>query len=253
MANVADRYYVTFTSQTGTTVRVLLDAPSPELTGGFGGWEVIDRPKRSGLTRFKGKEPFAQSIAVLFDGVEDDEDQEPMIADLISMTEPRTALETPPTLTVDGTVVRSDIPAWVIQNITFSTDNVIWTMLGGSPRRLRQPAVVELLEFIDDTVILTQPTPAVASKSKPAKNIKVPQETTLYSLAVQYYGDPSKYMDIWLLNPFLDPDPRAPIPKGYNITIPTGARVNAGSGESSSKVEGQSFAGFGPRTNRPPL
>jgi LysM repeat protein len=250
MANVADRYYVTFRTST-LEVRVLLDAPSPAISGGFGGWEVIDRPKRSGLTRFKGKDPFQQNVAILFDGVEDDEDQEPMIADLMAMTEPRTALETPPQVTVDGTVLRTDIQ-WVIQNITFSTDNVIWTMLGGSPRRLRQPAMVELLEFIDDKVILTRPTPAIASKSKPAKNIKVPDEATLYSLAIQYYGDPNQYMQIWYLNPTLDPDPRAPIPKGINVTIPTGQRIQGGKETGGSKATGPPGAIFGGLRPPPP-
>lgn len=221
MVDFADRYYVTFTSSNGLSVRALLDEASPVLSGGANGWEVVDRPKRVGMTRYKGVDPFSQEITVRFEGVADKIDQEPYISDLWRMSEAGSELQEPPRVSVAGLARRTDL-TYVIQNINESNQGVIWDMQGGSPVRLRQVITVSLLQFVDDQVITTQPTPAVVSKSDttPAKQISAPDNATLTSLAIKYFGDPSKWYDIWLVNIFLLQDPRALIDKGTLVFIP---------------------------------
>lgn len=221
MPDQGDQYYITFASENGIVVRVLLDAASPNLSGGFGGWEVVDRPKRESMTRFKGSQPFQQDIAILFDGLEDGEDQESYINDLMRMSDPVGKLKQPPKVSITGIADRTDL-SWVIQDIKFSTDNVIRDMVDGSIVRLRQAATVTLLEFVDDQVIITRSSPAVVARTSVTapKVVKSPQNATLRSLAIKFYHDPSQWQVIWLANPFLVHDPRAIIPHGTSVVIP---------------------------------
>lgn len=216
------RYYVSFESDTGDVVTVLLDAASPTLTGGMGGWEVVDRPKRVGITRFKGKEPFRQDVAIVFDGVSTGESQEEKISTLVNMGLQPDDLKDPPKVKVAGTVHRRDL-TWVLEPAPdWDSQSVMWDRQGGVSVRIRQAAVVHLLEFVDDQVLITAPSPAVAARDKVSgKNVKTPDGMTLKQLASIEYSDPDKYLLILMANPWLDPDPRKRIPRGTPLTIPS--------------------------------
>jgi hypothetical protein len=246
------RYWVTFTSDSNLSVTVLLDANSPYITGGYGGWEIIDRPKRVGLTRYRGREPFRQDISILFDGAANEDSQEINISDLSRMAEQPGALQPPPTVRIDGTVLREDL-VWVIENITWDSNNVMWSYAGGTPFRIRQSAVVHLLQFVDDEVIVTAPSPAIAAKpTTPTTKIEVPEGMNLRQVAQANYGDPDKYIMIIVANPWLDPDPRAIIPSGTVITIPGKLiyKVPGGSDTSQSQQKSSAPNANARRTNR---
>ncbi len=217
MPDFGDQYYVTFTSEAGGFVRVLVDAASPALMGGYGGWEVVERPKRKSITRWRGVGPWQQDLAILFDGFMDEIDQSTSIQDLIDMSQPRGNLTQPPKVTIDGLAEGTNL-TWVIQDIKFSSDRVIRDI----GVIYRQPAIVSLIEFVDDQVIKTKTSPAIVSRTAvtPSKQVSAPTNATLQSLAIKYYHDPSKWQDIWRANPFLIDEPRAPIPHGISLTIP---------------------------------
>jgi hypothetical protein len=171
--------FVIFRSDAGTAVKVKLDAASPVLTGGFGGWEVVDRPKRVGMTRFKGVDPFRQDVAILFDGWATDESQESSIARLQQMALQPNVMQEPPTVQIDGMVLRTDL-TWIIEGIDWDDQNVVWERQGTDFVRVRQAAVVHLLQFVDDDIVITAPSPAVKGKgTKPGAIVPVPQGMSL--------------------------------------------------------------------------
>lgn len=208
---------VVLTPDSGPSVTLIPNSDGPMLTDGFGGWEVIDRPKRSGLTRFKGTEPFRQSISFLFDGWQDSTSQEPLINNLIKMARPVGALGEPPKVSLSGHALRKNL-LWVIEGIDWETNSTIWDIKEEISVRIRQAGVVRLLEYIDDNVIVTASTPAAQNKSQ-TKRVVV-SGLTLKQLAQLVYGDPNAYQIIYLANRWLNPDPRAIIPNGTPVSIP---------------------------------
>lgn len=212
---------VSFTSDDGLSVTALLDADSPTLSGGYGGWEVVDRPKRVGLTRFKGRNPFRQDIPIIFDGYKESHSQESKIERLEKMALQPNVMEEPRKITVDGQAHRTEL-TWIIEDIEWDKGNVIWSPEGDSAVRLRQAAIVKLLQYVDDDVIITKTSPAVVSKGsdKGSTNKPVPQGMSMRQLALWAYGDADMYLTIFFANPWLNPDPRVIIPAGTFVAIP---------------------------------
>jgi hypothetical protein len=216
---IGSRHKVTFTADNGLIVQVALDMASAHMTGGFGGWEVVDRPKRVALTRFKGKDPYRMDVPILFDGWSDDASQEVQISTLARMSEQPAEQQPPPTLTVDGAVPRDDL-TWVIETIDWDGSNVIWDMQNGVPVRLRQSAVVHLLQYVDDNVIITKATPAVKNggNKRGGKTVTTTSASTLRQTSQAEYDDPDAWKLIGDANGIFDP--RAPILPGTTLYIP---------------------------------
>lgn len=219
------RYFVSLQADDGTVISVLLDAASPKLTDGFGGWETVDRPRRVALTRFKGINPVRQDLAILFEGVNEGKSQEVAITNLERMAQQTGDLSEPAKITLGGTALRKDL-TWVIESIDMDDQRTMWTKQGGFPVRIRQAAVVHLLEFVDDSVIVTAPSPAVMAKPSPGgKTLTTPQGMTLKQIAALEYNDPDKYTLIIDANPWISTDPRVLIMPGTPLFIPA---VNGG-------------------------
>lgn len=187
-------------------------------TGGYGGWEAVSRPKRVALTRFKGHDPFLQDVPVMFDGFADGISQEVLISKLELMARAPTDLREPPKIKLTGPIPRKEL-TWVINDISWDNQTVIWD----GEERVRQAATVHLMQFVDDTVLSTVTSPAVTNNDNNGKKTKItaPQGMNLKQIAMLVYKDPSKYVLILDANPFLNPDPRAIIPAGTPLFIPT--------------------------------
>lgn len=213
-------YTVTFKADNGLQVTVMNGETSPVLTEGFGGWDTVSRPKRVGITRFRGKAPFKQDISVMFDGFADSTPQEYAINTLMRMALEGNDLSEPPKITLGGLALRKDL-TWIIDGIDFD-NNAIWITSGGVPVRVRQNAVVHLLQYVDDAVITTAASPAVNAQIKKKKTITTPKGMTLKQIAlINYKNDVDAGMRLILwANPWLDPDPRKLIPAGTPISIP---------------------------------
>lgn len=214
MAPIADpRYLITFTASNGLNVQVMAGADSATLTDGFGGWEEVERPKRTSMTRWKGKPLFRQDVPVLFDGYSLNKNVEVDCATLLRMSQQAAVNAPPPTIKVTGPLERPDL-MWVIENITWDSQEVIRDIIGGSSVRMRQGAVVHLLQYIDDKVLVTPPKPKVATKVKDGAG------KTAKQLSQETYGTP----DFWAM--FKDAagkpiaQPRKKIPKGTKVTLP---------------------------------
>lgn len=211
---------VTFTTDSGVELTVLLGEASPIITDGYGGWSSIARPKRVGLTRYAGRNPFKQDIAIMFDGWRESISQESRISTLEFMATQPDDLSEPPKITLSGQALKTDL-TWVIDpGIDWDSSSII--LVNGS--RMRAAAVVHLLEFVDDSIITTPAAPVTTGKKKhvPIKKIVTPKGMTLKQIAQIVYGDPDKYMLIVNANPFISTDPRRVIPAGTPLLTPGG-------------------------------
>lgn len=213
-------HFVIFTSDTGLSLKVLLDQQMANLTSGFGNWDIVQRPKRKSITRYAGADPYTMDVPVLFDGYRERNGQEAAISTLVRMAEPPGELLPPPILKIAGAVPRRDLQ-WVIQDMTWDNQAVIWTEQNGVPVRVRQSVVVHLLQYVDDRLIVTAPTPAViAGGGKGGSKVKTGSGKTAKQEAQDEYGSAAFAQFILKANPWMSIDPRQPIPVGQQFIVP---------------------------------
>lgn len=195
------RYYYALHSSNGLNLTVLRDEAPPKITGGRGGWQIVNRRRRKGLTSWVGRDPLSMDLPVLFNGwyyptpYSIDADKSTLMAmaygdDFVD----------PPTVTIEGNIPSRGV-TWVIQDLTWG-DNSVWILdNSGKDILVRQDCVVSLLQYVqEDTVkVLNQATPKQES-------YKVKSGDTLRSIAQAKYGDAS----LWTLIRDANPDIRDP-------------------------------------------
>lgn len=213
-----------FVTSAGLEVTVLRGKDAPAITGGYGGWEVASRPHDVGITRWVGKDPIRMSVPVYFDGWMSKRSQEVPITTLSRMALPDPTTGEPPVLDVLGGTPRRDITRWVVETIDWGTD-VIWAMIGGTPARLRQDAVVHLIEYRDDDRVAFSNLPATAvaagaprnGRPKPKHMSVVMDNRTLAQVSKDEYGSPKFVRDILDANGIRD---KKTIKAGTRLTMP---------------------------------
>lgn len=99
-----------------------IDETNPRLTGGWGGWEVTERPRQVGVTTWKGVEPFTLEFGMILNGdrVQSDhgfESVEPDIRELVSAARGDSA-QYPNLMTIDG-IKSLPVDRWVIESMEF--------------------------------------------------------------------------------------------------------------------------------------
>lgn len=203
--------YVTFqTTAPPLTVTVLRGDPGPSITAGFGGWEIMPRPRREGLTVWKGREPFQEDVPVLFDDYIHGGSVETAISALERMALPPAAGKEPPTVTVTGAAARRSVPhsdlRWVIQELVMGA--AIWAPAG---YRTRQAVTVKLLRYVAPDRVQGGTAASRARKNAGAggpgpKAFVVSTGDTLTGVAARELGDYTRWAEIADLNGLRDPD-----------------------------------------------
>lgn len=203
------------------------DTPA-QITGGYGGWDVVNRPKRKGLTQWNGKDPMRLQLPIMFDGWMDRDSQEIPISRLHRMSLPPAGVKQgePPIVAVGGNgVPHSGIERWVIENLLWGT-NVLWDKdRSGSMSRMRQDCVVNLIEFVDEdrvafSGIAVQPTttpPKSTGQGNRALQYTVQQGDSLTRIAADVYGDSTAWSVLAVANDLRDPGALIP---GETLVIP---------------------------------
>lgn len=205
-------YQVTITADGVPDVVGLLDSTPVSIPSGYGGWTVINRERRVGLTQWQGKDPLRMAIPILLDGVSDQTSQEFMISHLSRMALPPKGGGEPPVVNVEGRGVPKPGPVdWVIENLQWGS-NVVWDFASnGVMARLRQDVVVNLLEYRgDERATFGKLAPGnVTGKSTTGwpKTYIVKKGDTLQKIAAmkKFYGDASKWKKIADANGIRDP------------------------------------------------
>jgi hypothetical protein len=211
---LSQKYVVRFNADNGLVVSVNRDINPPKMTGGFGGWEIVDRPRKTALTQWDGRDPFRMDIPILFDGLTEERGQELSISILSRMALPPDGSSgNPPLIRVTGAVPRTDV-TWVIEAIQWG-DNVIWSHIRGSSVRLRQDAVVKLLQYVKEDRIVNRG--GRSSQGNRPRTYAVHEGDTLRIISAKVYGDYTRWNNIAIANDITDPDTISP---GQLLRIP---------------------------------
>lgn len=182
-----------FMSSTGQIVTVLRGESPPKMVGGGGGWQITNRPRRVGLTTWAGRDPYMMDVPVMFDGFKDGVSVESAIANMNQMQMGDNLLQ-PPSVTIDGAVPVKGV-RWVLNPMIDWGDKVIWKTGPNKPYRVRQDAMVHLLQLVEaDFVNVTRTSRGRRATYTTAKG------DTLRSIAARndVYGNPNRWKEIGL-------------------------------------------------------
>jgi hypothetical protein len=128
----------TFISSEGGRVTMMRGDGIPKMTGGGGGWSIEARPRRVGLTIWKGRDPYTMDVPVLFDGWMDDNSQENEIS-VLNQMQMGGDLKEPPTVTIEGAVPVKGI-RWVISGIDKDANK--WKIIAAA-NNIRDPKSIK--------------------------------------------------------------------------------------------------------------
>lgn len=189
-------------------------------TGGWGGWEVIDRVRQTGFVEWAGVEPARMSLTILLDGWSTGKDQEPFIRNLHRMASPVSQQGgQPPPISITGPVPADRSMRWVIANLAFDDENQLRSPRDG--HRLRQQVTLELLQYVTPELAFSR---SAAQRRALARDrvttVTSVKDDTIAKIAKRVFGDVGRWTAIRDLNPKLPRDPRKPIKTGTRVRVP---------------------------------
>lgn len=226
------RLAITQSAPAGGTVVFDLQGDSTLTRDSGGGWQIVDRPRRQASTEWLDYGPFTLTLPLLLDGTItggpgfNPAMPVPMLlangwqsiewaASLIDTWQEPAGLETP-RLTVVGPVPHSDL-TWVCKSVTWNEairDNA-------TGERVQQKLSLVLLEYCPPVVALSQSPAAAAAAAQAAaaaakgpgappapsaRTYTVRAGDTLSAIAVRFFGNYRRYIDIAALNGIRDPN-----------------------------------------------
>lgn len=203
----APRYVFETVDRSIDPVSVRRGQNPPAVMNRGGGWEVVSRARRKGVTQWVGAEPARMSVPVLFDGWKDTDSQEEEISRLARMALPPGPNKEPPKVRV-----RNGVPlvglVWVIQGIDWGTVQLWGYDNNGSVSRMRQDAVVTLMEYVPPETIKVDSRPATQTQNATNNRMlySVKDGESLSSIAVKLYGDRERWKDLADANSLRDPN-----------------------------------------------
>lgn len=199
----------------GTPLRVQLGESPPKITAGYATFEEQIRPRRRTGLIYTGMDPLKMDLNILFDGYGSGKSQEARIRKLESLAVSRGGSENEPAIIrVSGPIPHSG-ESWWIQSIDWG-DMVIY----GKYARLRQDAVLHLVQAVRINLALDLEARSPAKKGKGYRRVTVKQGQTLKTIAQIMLGDSRKWNQILSVKGqrFRDPNVSA----GTPIRVPVG-------------------------------
>lgn len=194
------------------SVTALRGDGAPSVQSGYGGWTVVDRPRRKGLTQWTGIAPLRLAVPLLLDGLADARSVERDCETLEALARRSAGAPRPPILRVRGAVPHASL-AWVVD-----TDGLAWGDalydLGGF--RVRQAVTVTLLEYVAPDQVDVDNDAGAPSPAK-ARSYTVKAGDTLSRIAATRLGDYKRWQELATLNGIRDPDAIKP---GQTIRLP---------------------------------
>lgn len=210
---MADMRTVHFTCRNpNLQVYAFLGETNPVAKDGFGGWTVINRPHRKGLTSWTGRNPLRMDVDLVITEFKAGTSIEPQIKALQQMAEPVVGNPTrTPVINIHGDLLPHKAKDYVIENVSWGATE----RNHDNGHRTRQQVTVSLLEYVDGGDVKE-------TKTQPGKNIKyrtytIKKADTLPKIAKRFLGDYRRWKEIAKLNNLHDP--RNP-PAGRKIRIP---------------------------------
>lgn len=147
----ASKYYQ-FRATNGASVLCRRGSEAPKLISGGARYDVVNRARRKSTVQWNGDDPYRMDVSILLDGWMSNTSVESDVSKINQMMQSPGALIAPVQVYVDGGVPVKGAK-WVVENIDWG-DMVIWTTdHSGNGYRLRQDAVVHLLQFVEASVL----------------------------------------------------------------------------------------------------
>jgi len=197
------------------------------VTGGYGGWKVVSRPREIGIVEWEGRDPIAIDIPFLIYFYEEQVSAQPgqQCEEQVARLERLCGVgghARPPVCVVDGgglvphdnTVARG-LHLWVIENVSWDRSLEIRSAFGNG-RRIRCGGNITIRQYlVADSIVkrLNSQSRAVTPKSYVVK-----KGDTLSKIAVWMYNDSSKWKIIADANG--KTDPRKKLKAGERLKIP---------------------------------
>jgi hypothetical protein len=197
-----------------------------DLTQGIGGWDEVDRPGRTPISRWRHRTALKVDVPLWMNNRDRTsvESQIQMLTGLAGRG-PKWAEAEPPHLIFDTAGVSPwDVQAypdqrWVIDALTWGS-NVLHNQAGN---RYRQDATVTLLQFVDDVAI---PDQSLARRAQQRGKVLIKHKTyrvkagdTLVSVARRELGSVDRWLDLLPLNPAVARDPRRELKSGTTLRL----------------------------------
>ena len=177
---------------------------SPLVTDGYGGWNVVQRPREIGIVEWVGRNPMQIEIPFMIDHWMDDDDDGPGIKTetMIKKLESLCGIgghQMPPICVVDGAgVIPHDdtnapgLHLWVVENVAW--DRGMELRSGSSGRRMRCGGTITIRQYLTASDILSRLGPK--SKARKPEIYIVKSGDTLAKIAALKYDDPNKWKRI---------------------------------------------------------
>lgn len=195
----------------GLVVTALLGDGSPVVTSP-GGWGIVSRPRRVGLTEWEGYDPHTMVIPFVLDGFDRDRSVEPQVEALRQMArKPGGPHREPAKVVVEGACI--PLGAWrrwviteIVPDVQIRSDR--------TSQLIRYGGTINLLEYVISDMVVSGG--AVASPAaKAVERNPTSSSTNLYTaaagetlstIAAKKLGDAKRWIEIAALNGIRDPN-----------------------------------------------
>lgn len=208
------------------TFNLLGDAELTRSGSTGGGWQIVDRPRRSATTEWLDYSPFTLQMSLLIDGMTEQPFAAPLSveADVLRTESWEVRAEGkiwPAVLQVTGPVPHNEL-RWVVQALDWGA--AIRHPIGGY--RMQQAVTMTLLEYAPATIVTANTSPAKAAQQRAdtsststssVRYYTVKAGDTLPKIATAIYGDFRKWTVIGAMNGINDPTAIQP---GQVLLIP---------------------------------
>jgi hypothetical protein len=200
---------------------------APDVTGGYGGWTVVDRQRDTAITSWQGFQPITVDLALWIDGFPTGMVIDRLIDNLDALAgRGRKRLPgQPPTLIVDTAgVMRYDytsIPElrWVITDLNWDSEEAVVDDAG---HRVRAACTVTIMQFVDAASLRNRALEtrlAAQRKTQAARKTHIAKDgETLITIARKELGDPGRWPELAKLNGIRDP---LAVKRGAHIFLPS--------------------------------
>lgn len=205
---------------TGQFIESLLGDGPWNLTSGWGGWNVIAKPRDLGTTEFDGSTPFTLQGPIMLDGFSEGDSVEHQIRVIQALGEVAKHEEEPPLVKLSGSIPGTQY-TWVLNDIAWG-DHI---RRPSDNARIRAAAQLTFLQYVPDVGLRKIP----ASKKQRDKNsdkkrgskkktYRIKKGDTLQSIAHDQLHDSKRWHEIARLNHIRDP--KHPGKVGSTIKLP---------------------------------
>jgi hypothetical protein len=146
-----------------THLAPLLGPDRPDVSSGYGGWDEVERPRRSTVTTWRGQPARRMSLSIMFDDWAGGDSVETDIRRLERLALPRPGGQPP---TVQVSAIGGIIPP-AYEALSWVIDAIAWgdALLNDHYNRTRQEATVTLLEYVSDDLVRVSPAKKRRAKS----------------------------------------------------------------------------------------